>query len=227
MATVVLVHGAWSDGSIWADVIANLQRHGHDAYAVELPATSLADDIAETRRQLDLVDGPVTLVGHSSGGMVVSGAGLRHAKVASLVFVAGYVPDAGESLLSLTDRGARMPGAESIRFSQDGWSTIDPHRFRAALGADVPASTAQTLAAAQRPTHGACFTANAARGAWHDIPSTYVLSTADRILDPTLQRWFATRAGATVVELASSHLSPVSQPGDVAAAIRQALPDAC
>lgn len=224
MATVVLVHGAWSDGSVWAEVIAVLHRTGHVAHAVQLPATSLADDIAWTRRELDRIDGPVTLVGHSSGGMVISGAAHGRGQVDSLVFVAGYVPDEGDSLVTLNDRGTPMPGGRAIRFDEDGWSTIDPDLFHDVLAADVPARTARVLAATQKPTHGTCFTAPAGRPAWRTLPTAYVRSTADRILDPALQRQMAVRAGAVLTDLPASHLTPVSHPGEVAAAIRAALP---
>ncbi|WP_410813515.1 alpha/beta fold hydrolase [Micromonospora sp. 067-2] len=223
MGTVVLVHGAWSDGSVWAGVIEDLQRDGHVTYAVQLPATSLNDDIAWTRRQLDLLDGPVTLVGHSSGGMVISGAALGHSRVDSLVFVAGYVPDEGESLMTLNDRGQTMPGGNAIRFVEDGWSTIDPNLFHDALAADIAPQTAQVLAATQKPTHRACFTAPAGPGAWHDLPTSYVVSAADRILDPALQRQLAVRANAVTTELPAHHLSPVSHPREVADVIRGAL----
>ena len=217
--TVVLVHGAWSDGSIWQGVIGALQDDRRRVLAVQLPLTSLEEDIACTRWQLAAIDGPVTLVGHSSGGMVISGAAHQNDRVTSLVFVAAYVPDESESLLTLTDRGATMPGASAIRFGDDGRSTIDPALYHDALAADVPARTARVMAAVQKPTHGACFTTPSGRAAWHDLPCGYVLSADDHILDPELQRWFARRARATVTELRSSHLSPVSRPDEVAAAI--------
>lgn len=224
MANVVLVHGAWSDGTSWQAVIAALQDDGHRVRAVQLPLTSLNDDIAWTRRAIATLDGPVTLVGHSYGGAVISGAARENAQVTALVFVAAYVPDESETISALTERGARTPGAGAIRFADDGWTTLDPDLFGEALGADIPAATTRVLAAVQKPTHGACFSSPASRGAWHDLPCAYVLSMDDQILDPGLQRWFADRTSATVTELPSSHLSPVSHPADVAAAIHSMLP---
>ncbi|WNE94244.1 alpha/beta hydrolase [Streptomyces luomodiensis] len=225
MGNVVLVHGAWSDGSIWQEVIGDLHDSGHRALAVQLPMSSLADDIAWTRRHIDALDGPVTVVGHSYGGTVISGAALEHPRVGSLVFVAGYAPDEGETIPMLSDKGAEMPGRAAIRFGPDGWSTVDPEMFGDALAHDLPPRLARTLAAVQKPTHGACLTAPALPGAWHDLPCGYVLSTQDRILDPGLQRWFALRAGAVVTELPSSHLSPLSHHEAVATAIASMLPD--
>ncbi|MFJ5035889.1 alpha/beta fold hydrolase [Streptomyces sp. NPDC088560] len=219
MANVVLVHGAWSDGSIWQAVIAALQDEGHRVLAIQLPLTSLEQDIAWTRRQIATFDGPVTLVGHSYGGVVISGAAHQNDRVTALVFVAAYAPDESETIRMLSDRGAATRGRDAIRFSDDGWSIVDPDLFGDALGADIPAATTRVLAALQKPTHGACFSSPSARGAWHDLPCTYVLSVDDQILDPGLQRWFAERTNATVTELRSSHLSPVSHPEDVAAAI--------
>ncbi|MEU6370278.1 alpha/beta hydrolase [Streptomyces sp. NPDC046931] len=219
MANVVLVHGAWSDGSIWQAVIAALQDEGHHVLAVQLPLTSLAEDIAWTRRRIAAFDEPVTLVGHSYGGMVISGAAHGNSQVSALVFVAAYVPDESESLRMLTARGATAKGRSAIRFAADGWSTLDPGLFGDALAADVPATTTRVLAAVQKPTHPACFSSPSGRGAWRDLPCAYVVSADDQILDPGLQRWLAQRANATVTELRSSHLSPVSQPANVAAAI--------
>lgn len=224
MSNIVLVHGAWGDGSIWQAVIAALQDEGHRVMAVQLPLTSLEEDIAWTRRRIAAFDEPVTLVGHSYGGMVISGAAHHNPKVAALVYVAAYAPDESETLRALTERGATVRGRDAIRFGEDGWSTLDPDLFGDALAADVPAATARVLAAVHRPTHSACLSSPSGRGAWHDLPCAYVLSTDDQMLDPGLQHWFAERTNAVVTEIPASHFSMVSRPDDVAAAISRMLP---
>ncbi|MEW1658549.1 MULTISPECIES: alpha/beta hydrolase [unclassified Streptomyces] len=223
MANVVLVHGAWSDGSIWQRVIAALHEEGHQVASVQLPLTSLDEDIAWTRKQIAALDGPVTLVGHSYGGMVITGAAEHNEQVTGLVFVAAYAPDASETLRALSGRGARARGSGAIRIAEDGWTTLDPDRYRDAMAADVPVADTRVLAAVQKPTHSACFSTPSGHGTWRDLPCAYVLSLDDGILDPGLQRWFAERTGATVTALHASHLSPVSQPAAVAAAIGSML----
>lgn len=208
---------------MWQEVIVALDEQGHRVRAVQLPLTSLTDDVAWTRREISSFDGPVTLVGHSYGGMVISGAAERNQQVDALVFVAAYAPDQDETIASLSDHGAKMPGGDAIRFTEDGWSTIDPDMFADVLAADVPAATVRALAATQKSTHGACFSHASGPGGWHDLPCAYLLSLEDRILDPALQRWFAERTNATLTELHSSHLSPVAHPEEVAAAIGKHL----
>ncbi|MFF2810401.1 alpha/beta fold hydrolase [Streptomyces sp. NPDC058000] len=223
MANVVLVHGAWSDGSSWQAVIPALQDAGHQVRAVQLPLTSLEDDIAWTRREIAALDGPVTLVGHSYGGAVISGAAHANEQVAALVFVAAYAPDTSETSAALSRRGARTPGSGAIRFAEDGWTSLDSELFGVAFGADLPAATTRMLAAVQKPTHDTCFSSPSGRGAWHDLPCGYVLALDDQLLDPGLQRWFAERTGAKVTELRSGHFPQLSRPGDVVAAICDVL----
>ncbi|MFB7629596.1 alpha/beta fold hydrolase [Streptomyces sp. NPDC056149] len=224
MGNVLLVHGAWSDGSIWREVVGDLHDRGHHVLAVQLPMTSLADDIAWTRRHIDALTGPVTLVGHSYGGTVISGAAYDDPRISSLVFVAGYAPDEGETIPMLSDKGAKMPGRTAIHFDPDGWSTLNPEQFGNALAHDLPPRVARTLAAVQKPTHGTCLATPAPPAAWHALPCGYVLSTDDRMLDPGLQQWFATRTQATRTELPTSHLSPLTHHEAVATAITRMLP---
>ncbi|WP_134663368.1 MULTISPECIES: alpha/beta fold hydrolase [Amycolatopsis] len=219
MAEIVLVHGAWSDGSAWLEVIPALHRQGHRVRAAHLPMTSLADDIAEVRREAAAFDGPVVLAGHSYGGAVISGAAKDNPQVNALAYFAAYVPDEAENVPSLNGKFPDSPGNDAMVFTEDGWSLPDPDRFHYAFAADVAPERATALAAVQRRARAECFAVPAGPGAWHDLPTAYAVSTEDRILNPDLQRWLAERAGADCVELAASHYSLWSQPDAVATVI--------
>ncbi|MFD2467968.1 alpha/beta fold hydrolase [Amycolatopsis silviterrae] len=219
MAEIVLVHGAWADGSVWLDVIPVLQRQGHRVRAAHLPMTTLADDLAEVRREIAGFDGPVVLAGHSYGGTVISGAAKDNPQVTALAYLAAYVPDEGETIPSLNAQFPDSPGTGAMVFHEDGWSSLDPNLFPEAFAADVPSERADALAAVQRRAHSSCFATPSGPGAWHDLPTAYAVSTEDRILHPDLQRWLAERAGAECVELDASHYSLFSQPAAVAEVI--------
>ena len=215
---VVLVHGAWADGSSWSGVIEMLQARGHRAVAVQLPMTSLEADVESTRRAI-VKAGAGVVVGHSYGGFVISAAAIDSPTVRTLVFVAAYVPTRGESIAAISHAAAEMPGGHAIIYGDDGWTSVDIDRYGAALGADLPAATQQLLAAVQGPTHVSCLTTPATDTAWEPLPCHYVVSTEDKILDPALQFQFAHRAGARVTEVAGSHLALLSHPKVVTDAI--------
>ncbi|MGV9294665.1 alpha/beta fold hydrolase [Amycolatopsis sp. NPDC003676] len=219
MAEIVLVHGAWSDGSAWLEVIPALHRQGHRVRTAHLPMTSLADDIAEVRREAASFSGPVVLAGHSYGGAVISGAAKDNPQVNALAYFAAYVPDESETVTSLNDQFPDSPGNDAMVFHEDGWSSVDPDRFHYAFAADVAHERAAALASVQRRARTGCFIAPAGPGAWRDLPTAYAVSTEDRILNPDLQRWLAERAEADCVELAASHYSLLSQPEAVATVI--------
>lgn len=219
MAEIVLVHGAWSDGSAWLDVIPALHRQGHRVRAAHLPMTSLADDIAEVRREVTTFSGPVVLAAHSYGGAVISGAAKDNPQVSALTYFAAYVPDEGETVPSMNALFPGAPGKDVVMSHENGWSSLDPDRFHYALAADIAPDRAAALAAVQRRARAECFLAPAGPGAWRDLPTGYAVSTEDRILNPDLQRWFAERAGADCVELSASHYSLLSQPEAAATVI--------
>jgi pimeloyl-ACP methyl ester carboxylesterase len=212
---IVLVHGAWLDGSVWSGVIPRLYDRGHHVVAAQLPLTSLADDVAVTRRIIADQNGPTILVGHSYGGSVITVAG-DTPQVVGLVYVAAYAPDVGESGVDLNARCAPAPGASSIRPDTDGYLWIDAASYRAALAHDVGEPQVTILAAVQKPVRSEIFYDKPGAAAWKSRPSWYQISTADRMIPRELQEWLADRINARVLMLPASHLSMVSHPHEMA-----------
>lgn len=216
---IVLVHGAFADGSGWRAVSDILTRDGYTVSIVQPPETSLEDDIAATNRVLDAQDGPAVLVGHSYGGAIITGAG-NNAHVKSLVYVAAFQPDTGESIASL---GAGKPAAGApLKPSADGFLYIDPAAFHADFAADLPAATASFMARSQVGLSVKAATAGATSPAWKTKPSFAVVATQDRAINPDLERWMYQRSHAVVIELASSHAVYISHPAEVATLIEKA-----
>jgi pimeloyl-ACP methyl ester carboxylesterase len=214
---IVLVHGAWADGSGFQGVYEALVASGHRVSIVQNPLTSLDDDVAAVRRVLARQDGPVVLVGHSYGGVVITEAGNAD-NVVGLVYVAAFVPDVGESVSTFLEGGQEPP----VKASADGFLFFDAAIFPQAFAQDLPADRGAFLAAAQVPTAAAAFSAPVSVAAWRNKPSSYVISTDDRIIPPAAQRKMAERAKATVTEIPASHAIYISQPKLVAAAIARA-----
>jgi pimeloyl-ACP methyl ester carboxylesterase len=215
-SNIVLVHGALVDGSSWRAVYDILRKDGYRVSIVQEPLTSLDDDVAATKRILDLQDGPVVLVGHSYGGTIVTVAG---ADPKVLVYVAALQPDAGETTGELA---GRMPSSSNdIKNTKDSYLYLDPSKF-AANFPDLPKARAAFMAASQVPVSGAAFNAKVTVAAWHDKPSYAIVATQDRQLSPDLAHWMYKRSGAKVTEVNASHLVYISQPGAVAKVIEQA-----
>ncbi|MGF6608460.1 pimeloyl-ACP methyl ester carboxylesterase [Paraburkholderia sp. WSM4175] len=219
---IVLVHGAFVDGSSWNGVVAKLQQKGYHVSSVQNPLTSLADDVAATRRVLDRENGPVLLVGHSWGGVVITEVAANAPNVAGLVYVAALAPQLHESAMDVMKAGGPMPAGQSISKDANGFLWIDRARYHADLAADVPETVARVLAAAQVPIAASAFDEPVDQVGWKDKPSWYVLTTKDHAVSPDLQKMIAGRIGAKVVPVASSHLAPVSHAGAVAEAIDHA-----
>jgi pimeloyl-ACP methyl ester carboxylesterase len=218
---VVLVHGGFVDGSGWQGVHAELRKQGYAVTVVQNPTTSLADDVLATKRALAAQDGPAILVGHSYGGVVITEAG-NDPKVAALVYVAAFAPDAGESVAALIKDpppGAPVP---PILPPQDGFLFLEKERFAAAFAADVAPQTAAFMADSQVPWGVAALTGAVSQPSWKAKPSVYVVATEDRMIPPPAQRAMAARAGSRVTEVAGSHAVYVSQPAAIAAAIELA-----
>ena len=218
---VVLVHGGFVDGSGWEGVYKILKKDGYDVTIVQNPTTSLADDVAVTRRAIAQQDGPVILVGHSYGGVVVSAAGMDE-KVKSVVYIAAFAPDKGESVSSLIANPPAGAPVPPILPPVDGFLFLDKAKFAASFAADVDATTAAFMADSQVPWGVEALSGAVTDPAWRHKPSYYLVAADDRMIPPPAQRQMAERAGSTVVEVAGSHAVYVSKPEAVAALIEQA-----
>lgn len=216
-AHVVLVHGAYADGSSWSKVIPQLQAAGLDVTAVQHSLTTLEASVAATQRAVALHDGPTVLVGHSFAGMIVTEVGIDPS-VSALVYVAARGPDAGEDYGALAKTYPTPPASAGLEWS-NGWGRLSEEAFLRDFAGDVPAEEARVLYAVQGPISDTLFAGKTTHAAWHDTPSWYAVSTEDRTIDPDLERFMAKRMGATTIELASSHLSLVSHPSEIAGLI--------
>ena len=216
--TIVLVHGAFADGSGWKPVADILQSHGYSVLVVQEPETSFAADVAATRRVLDKA-GPCVLVGHSYGGMIITEAGM-HPDVKNLVYVAAAQPDVGESLADLS---AKMPPAnKSIGPVGDGFLAVNPDAFPSDFAADAPKALAHFMAISQVPVAKEALDAKATVAAWKQKPSYAVVATQDRMINPDLERFMSKRAQSQVIELPSSHAVFLAHAREVAALIEKA-----
>ncbi|WP_434107103.1 alpha/beta fold hydrolase [Paraburkholderia caffeinilytica] len=219
---VVLVHGAFVDGSSWNGVVAKLQQKGYHVSSVQNPLTSLADDVAATRRVLARQDGPTLLVGHSWGGVVITEAGANAPNVAGLVYVAAIAPDLHESTMDLMKRAAPAPAGQGITADSTGFLWLDRGKYHADFAADVPENLTRVLSAAQQPVAARAFSETVDQVAWREKPSWYIVTTRDRAIPPELEQFMANRMGAKIVPISSSHLVPVSHAGAVADVIDRA-----
>jgi pimeloyl-ACP methyl ester carboxylesterase len=225
---IVLVHGGFVDGSGWQGVYKALKKNGYNVTVVQNSTTSLADDVATTKRAITTQDGPVILVGHSYGGAVITEAG-NDARVVGLVYIAAFAPDRGESVSSLIKNpppGAPVP---PILPPVDGYLMLDKAKFPASFAGDVSPEEAAFMADSQVPWSVNALGGAVTEPAWKAKPSWYLLTTEDRMIPPDAQRQMSKRAGATVVEVKGSHAVYVSQPQAVAhiieAAAKGALAD--
>ncbi|HBR1670279.1 TPA: alpha/beta hydrolase [Klebsiella quasipneumoniae subsp. quasipneumoniae] len=220
--TVVLVHGAFADGSSWNRVIDRLQRQHTEVIAVQLPLNSLKEDVAATQRAIARAHGDVVLVGHSWGGTVISEAG-NAARVKSLVYVAAFAPDSGQSTADLAGSYPAPPGSAGIAKTAEGFLWLSEKSVRQDFAPDIKAAEQNRLIATQGPIRAEAFTEKVTHAAWHDKPSWYVVSKNDRMINPDLERSMAKAIDAKTTEVAASHVSMVSQPEEIARVIEQAV----
>jgi pimeloyl-ACP methyl ester carboxylesterase len=219
---IVLVHGAWADGSSWSGVIERLQSDGYHVTAPQFPLTALADDVARLRQVLELQEGPVIVAGHSYGGQVMTALGPDAPNVAGLVYVAAFGLDQGESLGALLSQGPVTPALAHLFTDPRGFAWLSEADFVGHFAADVDPVQAQVMHAVQQPLASSAFGEVMGVPAWKTLPSWYLVAADDQALPPQAERMFASRMGATTVEIPSSHVAMVSHPGDVAQLITSA-----
>jgi pimeloyl-ACP methyl ester carboxylesterase len=220
---VVLIHGAWADGSSWSAVIEQLQAEGHKVTAPQFPLTSLADDVARLRQVLALQEGPTVLVGHSYGGQIMTALGADAPNVVALIYIAAFGLDEGESLGALLAQGPPTPALAHQFVDNSGFVWLSEDDFVNHFAADVEPVKARVLYAVQQPLAAGAFNDVMGMPAWKSLPSWYLVASDDEALPPDAERLFAKRMGATVVEVPSSHLAMVSHPKDVVQLIDSAL----
>ncbi|AWB90916.1 alpha/beta fold hydrolase [Aeromicrobium chenweiae] len=229
--TIVLEHGAWADASSWNGVVKRLSHDGYDVVAAPNPLRGLPQDVASLRGLLSTIKGPVILAGHSYGGDVITEAATGNKNVKGLVYIAGFAPDAGESISSLLEKPLThptppLPVVPVAITNPDGTQSteiyLDRKGFRAAFAGDVPKGTADLMAATQRATDASALTGKISTPAWRSIPSWYLVGTQDQAIAPELQRFMAKRMHATTVEIKASHASLVSHPSAVTDLIERA-----
>jgi pimeloyl-ACP methyl ester carboxylesterase len=219
---VILVHGAWADGSSWTEVIPLLQDVGLGVQAVQLPEISVATDAALVRHAIEVLGRPVVVVGHSYGGYVISEASAGLSNVAGLVYVAAFAPDEGETIGALAAGFPPTPAIQSLVIDDQGNAIIEPGAFVRYFASDVPERQAKVLAAVQKPTAASILGTPAGPPGWKTFPTFYQVSTNDEVIAPDLLRFFAERMGAETIEIDSSHVSLISHPREVADLILRA-----
>lgn len=220
--SVVIVHGAFADGSDWAKVVPLMQAEGVAVTVVQNPLTSLADDVAATQRVLNNQGGKVVLVGHSWGGTVITEAG-NDKKVSALVYVAAFAPEAGQTSGEQGKGAPTPPGISQLKTDGNGFIYLTPEGMATDFAQDLPAAQTAVMAATQGPIKASAFEDKVSAAAWKTKPSWYLLATQDRMIHPDVQRSAARRIGANLSEVKSSHVPQQSQPAEVAQVILTAV----
>jgi pimeloyl-ACP methyl ester carboxylesterase len=219
---IVLVHGAFADGSSWQRVIPLLERDGYTVTAVQNPLTSLPDDVATTKRVIDAQKGSIIVVGHSYGGTVITGAAADNSQMKALVYIAAYAPDADEKISALNSKYAPPPLSSALVPDTAGFLYVDRSKLHDVFAKDVPTAEASVLAATQKPISSVAFDQSVTNVAWNTIPSWYLVAQEDRAINPDLERFMAKRMGAKTTEIKASHVLFLSHPNEVAELIETA-----
>ena len=219
---IVLVHGAWADGSCWSGVIERLQSNGYHVTAPQFPESSLAADVARLREVLHRQDGPTIVVGHSYGGQIMTALGTDTPNVAGLVYIAAFGLDEGESIGAMLGQGPPTPALAHLDIDAQGFAWLPEEDFVKHFAADVDPVMARVMCAVQQPVAAAAFQDVMGVPAWRSLPTWYMVATADEAIPPDAERQFAGRMGATTIEVPSSHVAMVSHPDEVTQLIETA-----
>ncbi len=222
---IVLVHGAWADGSCWSEVIQQLQADGYHVIAPQFPLSSLAADVARLRQVLQFQDGPALAVGHSYGGQIITALGTDAPNVAGLVYIAAFALDEGESLGALLAQGPPTPALEHVFTDEQGFAWLSEDDFVHHFAADVDPAKAKVMYAVQQALAGSAFTDVIGVPAWKSLPTWYLVAKDDEAIPPDAERQFAARMGAHTVEAPTSHVAMVSHPAEVTELIETAAAD--
>ena len=222
LPSIVLVHGAWADGSSWSSVIERLQADGYRVTAPQFPLTSLAADVARLRQVLDSQECPTVVAGHSYGGQIITALGTDAPNVAGLVYIAAFGLDEGESLGALLSQGPVTPALAHLFTDKQGFGWLSENDFVRHFAADVDPVKAKVMYAVQQALAGSAFTDVMGVPAWKSQPTWYLVASDDEAIPPDAERLFASRMGATAIEVPSSHVAMVSHPDEVARLIESA-----
>ena len=220
---IVLVHGAWANGSSWNAVIEHLQADGFSVIGPQFSLTRLADDVARLRQVLARQDGPTVVVGHSYGGQITTALGTDTPNVVGLVYVAGFGLDEGESIGALLQQGPLGPALAHLDIDQQRFAWLPEDDFVKHFAADVDPVTAKVMFAVQQPLHWSSLEEVMGVPAWRSLPSWFLVADGDQVIPPDAQRQFAARMGATTVEVSTNHVAMVSHPDEVLQLVRTAV----
>ena len=222
---ILLVHGAWADGSCWSDVVAQLQARGYSVTAPQFPETSLADDVTRLRQVLDLLNGPTLVVGHSYGGQIMTALGEETSNVVGLVYIAAFGLDQGESIGALLQAGPPTPALAHLKIDSRGFAWLPEDDFVGHFAADIDPRKAKVMYAVQQALSASTLEDVMGVPAWKALPTWYLVAADDQAIPPDAERAFAKRMGATTVEIQSNHCAMVSHPNEVVDLIETAAHD--
>lgn len=222
LPNIVLVHGAWAEGSSWSAVTERLQAEGYTVSAPQFPFTALADDVARLRQVLTLQHGPTVVAGHSYGGQIITALGTDAPNVVGLVYIAGFGLDEGESIGALLEQGPLGPALAHLDIDQRSFAWLPEDDFVNHFAADVDPVKARVMFAVQQPLHWSALEEVMGVPAWKSLPSWFMVADGDQAIPPDAQRQFAARMGATIIEVPTNHVAMVSHPDEVLNLIRTA-----